>query len=639
MFRCQALVGEKGPLEVIWLVAHNRKIRKRDIQNVNLIEVCELVGNSTVDLSLRIKGILLGGIVKVQQKQLEFFIEELRKKLKQLYKLQIGPNMKLQRELQANIQARIESVTLPDANIVSQPCMHTPYQTSNEQELRGINKDSLYWILPQSYGRERLLEVEDIPLQNHQFVAEWEQQVQVDQQEQDAGYHQFQQNLLEGVWPVPDMDEFSIQFPQQDQHMDPNTTTRDVQNIDELQFIDELPMDDLPLWAQQRMQEIDQQYSQEMLARPITAIVQSGNQPQNDDKYSPEKKRRKRRYSRRKFKANIDLPRQTIPAQEFRQWSTDANDLVRQISKNLQNKAHPDYKIDTFKPYFVGSKLNSKLLNLYSNYYENIQVENNQQLNDHDRSLMNMGMDIQMDIDFNVDQTNQISSDIPPGTEQLPFEIVRLSNEFREEQEAIDILRSALQSSVERGQVTQDEVQTPINSQDVGLETPESFIDKLRRSPSGFEFGKMSAKIHSGQRGSGGVADNLLQMNLLPPVSEEMEANISDGLQENYVAENSGLLETSGYSSLQHRRMVTDQQDMKNATTLTLIRVIQQLMLQQHERGQDVGVSLNSLATGLSRMSAAKLFLKCLICTQNSFFVLVNVQTNQDIILWPGVLL
>eukprot|EP00878_Enallax_costatus_P006154 GHUV01006450.1.p1 GENE.GHUV01006450.1~~GHUV01006450.1.p1 ORF type:complete len:677 (+),score=272.17 GHUV01006450.1:324-2354(+) len=78
MFYSHDLLGRKTPLGAIWTLAHGRKLSKGKIISINLREICQEILQPGVPHSLRLQGILIGGVVIVYNKQQSYLLEDLQ---------------------------------------------------------------------------------------------------------------------------------------------------------------------------------------------------------------------------------------------------------------------------------------------------------------------------------------------------------------------------------------------------------------------------------------------------------------------------------------------------------------------------------------------------------------------------------
>ncbi|PNH07399.1 Sister chromatid cohesion 1 protein 3 [Tetrabaena socialis] len=69
MFYSHDLLGRKSPLGAVWTMAHGKKLSKLKILGINVADICHLILQPDVPHSLRLTGILIGGVVIVFNKQ------------------------------------------------------------------------------------------------------------------------------------------------------------------------------------------------------------------------------------------------------------------------------------------------------------------------------------------------------------------------------------------------------------------------------------------------------------------------------------------------------------------------------------------------------------------------------------------
>eukprot|EP00879_Flechtneria_rotunda_P010148 GHRR01010606.1.p1 GENE.GHRR01010606.1~~GHRR01010606.1.p1 ORF type:complete len:723 (+),score=258.79 GHRR01010606.1:347-2515(+) len=84
MFYSHELLGRKTPLGAIWILAHGRKLSKGKIMSINLRQICDQILQPDVPHSLRLQGILVGGLVIVYDKQQTYLLEDLQEMMKRV---------------------------------------------------------------------------------------------------------------------------------------------------------------------------------------------------------------------------------------------------------------------------------------------------------------------------------------------------------------------------------------------------------------------------------------------------------------------------------------------------------------------------------------------------------------------------
>ncbi|KAG1669642.1 hypothetical protein FOA52_010802 [Chlamydomonas sp. UWO 241] len=77
MFYSYEILGKRGPLGAVWSMAHGKRLSKQKLLQIHLTEICSQVLAPDVPHSLRLQGILIGGIALVFAKQQAYFLEDL----------------------------------------------------------------------------------------------------------------------------------------------------------------------------------------------------------------------------------------------------------------------------------------------------------------------------------------------------------------------------------------------------------------------------------------------------------------------------------------------------------------------------------------------------------------------------------
>ncbi|KAG2427009.1 hypothetical protein HYH02_014655 [Chlamydomonas schloesseri] len=118
MFYSHDLLGRKSTLGAIWTMAHGKKLSKCKILGINVMDVCKQIMQPDVPHSLRLQGILIGGVVIVFNKQQIYLLEDLQEMLRKVRAASApeaaalaAANTVLQK---GKDRARAEAITLAD---------------------------------------------------------------------------------------------------------------------------------------------------------------------------------------------------------------------------------------------------------------------------------------------------------------------------------------------------------------------------------------------------------------------------------------------------------------------------------------------------------------------------------------------
>ncbi|KAF5840495.1 Rec8 like protein-domain-containing protein, partial [Dunaliella salina] len=84
MFYSKDLLSRKSPLGAIWTIAHGKKLSKSKLLGISVQEICNQIANPEVPHSLRLQGILVGGVVVVYNKQSVYLLEDVQDMVRQV---------------------------------------------------------------------------------------------------------------------------------------------------------------------------------------------------------------------------------------------------------------------------------------------------------------------------------------------------------------------------------------------------------------------------------------------------------------------------------------------------------------------------------------------------------------------------
>ncbi|KAL6747252.1 Rec8 like protein-domain-containing protein [Haematococcus lacustris] len=84
MFYSKDLLSRRSPLGAIWTIAHGKKLSKNKLLGISVQEICNEILHPDVPHSLRLQGILIGGVVVVFNKQTHYLLEDLQEMMRRV---------------------------------------------------------------------------------------------------------------------------------------------------------------------------------------------------------------------------------------------------------------------------------------------------------------------------------------------------------------------------------------------------------------------------------------------------------------------------------------------------------------------------------------------------------------------------
>ncbi|CAO2826199.1 unnamed protein product [Amaranthus hypochondriacus] len=110
------LLARKAPLGQIWMAATmHAKMNRRNLDQINLIRICEEILNPSVPMALRLSGILMGGVVIVYERKVRLLYDDVNRLL-----VEINTAWKVKPAADPTVlpkrknKAKFESVTIPE---------------------------------------------------------------------------------------------------------------------------------------------------------------------------------------------------------------------------------------------------------------------------------------------------------------------------------------------------------------------------------------------------------------------------------------------------------------------------------------------------------------------------------------------
>lgn len=164
MFWSHEVLGPKAPLGVVWFVAHGRRLSRARLLGVNVSRCCEQILNPTVPLSLRLSGILAGGVVQIYAKQVTFLHYDSSEVARKIRDMELREQNDLPQK-HHHPHAHADPLSLPAlAQFRSRLQPQAPNGDHYHPDLEGetITADDLFFETPdvQSASRAALLEEE-----------------------------------------------------------------------------------------------------------------------------------------------------------------------------------------------------------------------------------------------------------------------------------------------------------------------------------------------------------------------------------------------------------------------------------------------------------------------------------------------
>lgn len=113
MFYEVKVLGKKGPLAKLWLAAHVlKKMKKHDIQSVNVEAAVESLLSPRIPISLRTLSHLMVGVTVIHNRQVMYLLTDLEH-LRKISKLRFCGDGNVDAP-ETKLQARISDINLPD---------------------------------------------------------------------------------------------------------------------------------------------------------------------------------------------------------------------------------------------------------------------------------------------------------------------------------------------------------------------------------------------------------------------------------------------------------------------------------------------------------------------------------------------
>ncbi|KAL8257451.1 hypothetical protein R6Q59_029492 [Mikania micrantha] len=325
MFFSHQLLARKAPLGQIWRAATlHAKINRRNLNKLNIINICEEILNPSVPMALRLSGILMGGVVIVYERKVKLFYEDVTRLLVEIneaWKVKAKPDPTILPK--GKSQAKYEAVTLPDNQPADLGDFEQHLQFSDTETLMGMHRSSYIDMnldnIDDSYISHNLGDAH-LPHDHHQADIEnitlFER---FDSHQTDTSqFNQFERFDIEGDNIEGDV----INLNEETQETFPSQNHTDLPNI----LVPSPPLQDEP----QNPNEIHEQPPQDHI----------NNQSEEDQvQHVPQMKRPTRKRARRVPSIIMDYEQTMIPGHMYQSWLQDASDIV---SRRGRKRKHLD---------------------------------------------------------------------------------------------------------------------------------------------------------------------------------------------------------------------------------------------------------------------------------------------------------
>ncbi|KAL8257420.1 hypothetical protein R6Q59_029461 [Mikania micrantha] len=304
MFYSHQLLARKAPLGQIWRAATlHAKINRRNLNKLNIINICEEILNPTVPMALRLSGILMGKPAN----SLYLFHRDVE--INEAWKVKAKRDPTILPK--GKSQAKYESVTLPDNQPADLGDFEQHLQFSDTETLMGMHRSAYIDMnldnIDDSYISHNLGDA-DLLHDHHQADIEnitlFER---FDSHQTDTcQFNQFERFDIEG----DDIEGDGINLNEETQENFPSQNHTDLPNI----LVPSPPLQDEP----QNPNEIHEQPPQDHI----------NNQSEEDQvQHVPRMKRPSRKRARRVPSIIMDYEQTMIPGHMYQSWLQDASDI------------------------------------------------------------------------------------------------------------------------------------------------------------------------------------------------------------------------------------------------------------------------------------------------------------------------
>ncbi|XP_021977217.1 sister chromatid cohesion 1 protein 1 isoform X1 [Helianthus annuus] len=319
MFYSHQLLARKAPLGQIWRAATlHAKINRRNLNKLNIINICEEILNPSVPMALRLSGILMGGVVIVYERKVKLLYEDVTRLLVEINE---AWRVKAKRDPtvlpKGKSQAKYEDVTLPANQPADLGDLEQHLQFSNSDTLMGMHKSAYIDMnldnIDDSYISHNQGDA-DLPHDHHQADIENITLFdRFDSHQTDAGrFKQFERFDIEGD-DINGDDVTLEKDPSYNHSLDlPNT------------LIPSPPLQDEP----KKPDEIHEQHPE-----------YNTNHQSDEDKaqHVPNRQKPSRKRARRVPSVIMDYEQTMIPGNMYQSWLQDASDLGSRRGRKIKH--------------------------------------------------------------------------------------------------------------------------------------------------------------------------------------------------------------------------------------------------------------------------------------------------------------
>ncbi|TKY56895.1 Sister chromatid cohesion 1 protein 1 [Spatholobus suberectus] len=146
MFYSHQLLARKAPLGQIWMAATmHAKINRRKLDKLNIIKICEEILNPSIPMALRLSGILMGGVVIVYERKVKLLYDDVTRFLVEIndaWKVKTAPDPTLLPK--GKSKAKKEAVTLPANGETKVADIEQSLQFSNTGTTTGFQHNAYF---------------------------------------------------------------------------------------------------------------------------------------------------------------------------------------------------------------------------------------------------------------------------------------------------------------------------------------------------------------------------------------------------------------------------------------------------------------------------------------------------------------
>ncbi|KAL6184590.1 hypothetical protein ACLB2K_045991 [Fragaria x ananassa] len=316
MFYSHSLLARKEPLGQIWMAATmHAKMNRRNLNQLDLIRICEEILNPRAPMALRLSSILMGGVVIVYERKVKLLFDDVHRLLDQLNEAwkKVKPNSDSTVLPKRRAQAKKEAITLPE---------HEETDVGGVIDIEQFLDFSHHATLFQQQTGYFLMQLDSVDVGEplHDNAAEGDQH----------------QNLHQA-----DLEDITLP-----KRYDPSDAHADLFNRHYERF--EIEGDDLDFTSGEPTHMRPPSPINPIPSPPRQDQRQDGHQPDNvfdemvrmqDIQENAQQRQRPKRSRKRKSPASVMDNDQTVhPAHVYQSWLQDASDIVSKRQRNQKPK-------------------------------------------------------------------------------------------------------------------------------------------------------------------------------------------------------------------------------------------------------------------------------------------------------------